>query len=280
MHKRIMNLQRAIHIGGANFSSWIRSPRTICMIVFACIFVWSDSLNAIELVSFHPTGLHWSEAVCWQLSQGADVLTLGVLFLITITELPNKTQFHNPMLMRSKRTTWLLGQVAYCLCMSLFFVGMIALMSSVSLRFQFAPGRGWSESLPISEGAMMEADALIRGKLREHFTPATAAMVSLVPLILFFFTMSLTVMVFTFLNAPVVGSLLYMFLLLAQQVIQVELIPWIRTPMRYATLANILGRDPATSLSRVGESILVYAGVLTLLNTALFTKVKRMDLFY
>jgi hypothetical protein len=220
----------------------------------------------------------WRESCYYFLSIGFNISYTGILYLVMICELPIRTGYHNMSLMRSSRSKWVVSQILYCAWMALAMVLLLAVFSALFLLPLANGETGWSETQAVLDGYVGEGETLVSGYIRAHFTPLTASLLACVPLFLFFFTMTLVVFLCTFLGAPTLGVLVYVFLLMAQVVLYVEFFPWLRLPTQYAALQIILGvRDEGFRIARM---FLVYGIVDGLLIAALLLRGKKADLLF
>jgi len=263
----------------ANLNTWLHSPRTLFMLFFIVALCYMQAGGFAITQSRLPYTMSWAESCFYVLSVGVNIPLSSILFLVTINELPQRISFQSTSLIRSSRMKWLWGQILYCLAMALMMVLLIAIFVSIFM-LPSAPthGAGWSETKAITDGYINEKTALVPVYVREHFTPLTGSLLACVPLILFWFTMSLVVLGCSLMGIPLLGVLTYVFLLMANVIIYVEFFPWLSVPVQYATLRVMLFSSDVEQ--RMLKTLMIYLVTDGALIAGMVCRVKKNDLCY
>lgn len=262
----------------ANFHSWLRSPRTLLLLLLIPALCYLQVEGFKMTQSRLPYTMTWGESCFYVLSAGVNISVSSILYLITISELPQRISFQAACLIRSTRTQWIMGQILYCLMMALLLVAFVALCMPLFMLGAAPMGSGWSETQAIADGYINEGTALVPVFAREHFTPFTGYLLACIPLMLFWFTMSMVVLCCSLMDVPLLGVYLYVFLLVANIIVYLEFFPWLSLPVQYATLRVLLtSRDIPRKLI---TTLLLYLTINGALIGGMLRRVKRTDLCY
>ncbi len=268
-----------ITMARANLNSWLHSPRTLFMLFFIVALCYIQARGFALTQSHLPYTMNWAESRFYVLSVGVNIPLSSILFLATINELPQRISFQSKSLIRSSRTKWIWGQIMYCLMMSLMMVLLIYVFVSLfMLTAASTHGGGWSETKAILDGYVNEKAALVPVYVREHFTPLTGSVLACIPLVFFWFTMSLVVLGCSLMGVPLLGVLTYVFLLMANVIIYVEFFPWLSVPVQYATLRVMLLSSNVEQ--RMLKTLMLYLATDGMLIAGMVWRVKKSDLCY
>lgn len=279
--KSLFQWRKACEIAGMHLRVWLKSYKTLMMLLFIAAFVHNDAWQILSEGRIAGQELHAVEAICYYFSRFISTYTYGLLFLIAFQELPPRSSHQNHILMRASRSVWMRGQVIYCLGMAVFLGLFVAAVSFVVFGLYFPFGQGWSEELAIAKGGLLESEAKILPLLRKRFTPFSGLLLSLVPFCLFYAMLSLIQLMFSIKGKPEAGSVAYLVILLFGQIFYLEALHIDWRPGKYGTLAGIFGyAPPEQSAPRLMEAVLFYSVAFSLLFTSVFRTAGRMDLRY
>lgn len=267
-----------ITIARANFNTWLHSPRTLFMMFFILALCYMQATGFQMIQSRLPYTMHWGESCFYELSVGVNISMSSILFLVTIHELPQRISFQTASLIRSTRMKWLLAQILYCLAMAFMMILLVAVFLSIFLLATVPTGGGWSETQALIDGQISEDMALVPQYVRENFTPLAASILACVPLLFFWFTMALVVLLCSLIGLPLLGILLYVFLLMANIIIYVEFFPWLAVPVQYATLRVFFtARDVKLYMLK---ALLIYLVTDAALIAGMILRTKKNDLCF
>lgn len=264
----------------ANLNSWLHSPRTLIMALFVLALCYMQAAGFAMTLERLPYTMNWAESSVYVLSNGVNMSVSGILYLVMISELPQKTAFQTASLVRSTRMRWLVGQICYCFMMAFVMLLIVAVCVSIFLLPVAPQGTGWTETQAIAQGYTNEDMVLIPEFIRTNLEPFTAYLLACVPLLLFWFTMALVVLLCSLFGAPILGILLFVFLLMANIIVYVEFFPSLMVPVQFATLRAILFLERNAGWALLGKVLIGYLAIDAALIGAMLWRVRRTDLCY
>ena len=216
----LLRAQSAMILG--NFDSWLRSPRTILMLLFtvAASFLTVRSYGiGLRVQGFTMTA---AESLAYLLLTGfGNQFLASVTFLVMVSELPRRIPFQQYTLIRANRTRWISAQLLYCFLMVVFMIAFMTLVFMIFLLPVSSTGSGWSDTVRLAQGLEPE-QAYVPEWIRVHFSPIQALMLAIVPIFLFWFTMVLIILLFSLLGAPIIGLALYSTILFSSVIVLFE----------------------------------------------------------
>lgn len=198
----------------SDFLLWLEAPRTLwmlCAMFLLCILQvfggWRGQLlernmNLWELITYH-------------FYDGFNLMMSSSIFLLGCSEIPKRMSWQQQNLIRSSRRAWLLAYVGQCLLMVCFTLGMMVLTTWLFSIGHIEMGHGWSETERINRMEILISDSVISPYLLENTTPLQAAIMCVMPLFLFWFTMLLVILLFGLTSKPSLGLLLCAFSVLS-----------------------------------------------------------------
>ena len=264
----------------ANLDSWIRSHRTVFMVLFILATCYLLMNHYGLVIAEGGYALHYDEALFYQLYQGCRMPITSIFFLIMVSEIPRQICFQNYALIRGSRNRWLLAQILYCVGMVFFMFLLVLISTSLFLIPYASAGSGWSETALIENYTITEDYALIPAYIRDHFTPWAASLVAVLPMLMFWGTMTLVILFFALWGSPTTGLILYVFLIMANVTILYEAIPGLKLPIHYSTLAGILWQFQGEEKAGYQKVMAVHGIVDLLLITGMVWRVRHVDLVF
>lgn len=274
--------QGILSMATANFDSWMRSPRTLVMLLFIIAICYLQMCGYKMTLERTGYTMHFGETLFYEFNFGCNIQMTTTLFLIMVSELPRKISFQQYSLIRSSRWRWTMAQILYCLMMVVAMLLLILLFISLFALPLVTEGAGWSDTGRIEQGLIQPEEALIETYIRNQFSPLGAFMIALIPTFCFWLVMVLVILLFGLWGKPVFGVLVYAFIMLAHLTIYFEYFPIpISMPLHFATLRDLVtgceGQEIAELMKVIGGYVVFLAGlVITML-----ISVKRAELnFY
>ncbi len=272
----LLRAQGAMILG--NFDSWIRSPRTILMLLFTVTasFLTVRSYGiGLRANGFTMTA---TESLAFLLLTGFGKQFLAsVTFLVMVSELPRRIPFQQYTLIRASRTRWISAQLLYCFLMVVFMIVFMTLVFALFLLPVSSPGSGWSDTQRIAQGLEPEL-AYVPEWIRTNFSPIQALMIAIVPIFLFWFTMVLIILFFSLLGAPIIGLVLYSTILFSSVIVLFEDLPGFFMPMQYSTLLKMVYGYEDQFQARLLTVFGVYAALIGMLMAGIFVAAKHAEL--
>lgn len=273
--------QSIIAIACANFDSWIRSPRTVIMLLFVVSICYLQMCGYEMTLMETGYAVHLPETLFYEFNFGCNMPMTSILFLIMVSEIPQRSVYQQYTLIRSSRGKWLAAQLLYCLMMVLSMMLLILICIMIMALPLVSQGTGWSDTVRIASGQIQPNEALISEFIRHNFTPVQALLLANVPIFCFWFSMVLVILLCSLCGAPVAGVMAYAVLLVANVTILFEVFPFqMVLPMHYATLRSIVAGADGEELSTLVKVITVYMAVTTSLVLAMIAKVRHAELHF
>ena len=262
-------------------SDWLYSPRTIimCLMIVALGFINAKSFDKI-LQDYSLTS-HLEEAIFIYLSSGfGNLIIISMYFLIMVSEIPRRIPVQLNMLIRTNRMKWLKSQLIFCVLVVLLMIMLLTTISVLLTLPYLTPGGGWS--MHSSNPDLIWVPDYVPDYIRV-ISPTYANVLSIAVLFAFWFTMILTILLFSLSGKPNGGLILYVSVLVLAVSLLWEHTPiWIRMmiPTNYATLSNISKAFPEKELQAALIALIVYVLIDVLLVGVMMIIVRQMDLSF
>lgn len=264
----------------AHFSAWLHSPRTIIMGIVILCFTYMHARSFEYTLSLRNYTAHLGETVFNYLDSGFNVVMTSTFLLIMVSEIPKRISFQHAMLIRTSRRKWLLSQILFCVCVVLLMLILMTVFCTVLSLPHITPGSGWSDLERLAENPDYQYEIhLIRESILV-LSPFQACMCAAVVLFFFWFTMLLVILLFSLLGQPNAGLLIYMFILEFALTFRFEMVPHMRTPIHYATLAALSNQFEGREIASLPLVLGVYVGVDTVLISSMIVRISRTDLCF
>lgn len=267
------------NIAWANFDAWAHSPRTLIMMLFVlseCVMLMKG-LSQMMATYFMGTQMHLMEMLAFRMSEGCNLAIVSILLLVTINEIPRRISFQNYSMLRSSKKKWLTAQILYCLMMVVCMVFVIIVFMALCAVPYAAPGGGWSDMERIAAGEGDWSQTIVNSFLLKNFSPFQALLFCTIPLILFWFTMMLVILLCGLFGVSVFGVILYAFMLVSHVVFLIDGIGIFRFPSSYATFLNIVRGSEGNEIFRLLTVFGGYAIVIVVLVALMYWRVYHID---
>lgn len=271
--------QGVLSMALANFDSWLRSPRTILMLLFIAAICYLQMCGYEMKLTETGYTMHLGETLFYEFKFGCNMPMTTVLFLIMVSELPRRIAYQQYSLIRSSRCRWMAAQLLYCLMMVVAMIALIALFIALMALPLVTHGNGWSDAARIASGEIEPYEALISEFILNNYTPFTATLLAMIPVFCFWLTMVFVILMFGVWGSPVFGVLMYAFLMVANVTILFEAFPFqLILPIQYATLDNIISSYDGKEIQQFLKVMGVYAALIVSLVAVMMISVKRVEL--
>ena len=103
--------QGVLSMALANFDSWLRSPRTILMLLFIAAICYLQMCGYEMKLNETGYTMHLGETLFYEFKFGCNMPMTTVLFLIMGSELPRRIAYQQYSLIRSSRCRWMAAQL-------------------------------------------------------------------------------------------------------------------------------------------------------------------------
>lgn len=260
-------------LASCNLDSWLRTPRTIIMLIAAVLLCFVETQKIFRIYSFDGYSLNMLESIFLVAYTGFNILMSSMLFLVMISELPMQISFQHYSLVRVSRRKWLNGQVLYCLSMVLVFVLLLLVCAFVFCAQSASWQTGWS---PLIKGVVPGVYAVLSEFLVGNFSPLGALAAALLPVAGLWFTLSMFLLFTSLFGIAKLGLMTAAFALIVDYISIQNSLPF--SPMQYANLALIDGSGRFTE--SFYTMLIVYVVLNVLFYAAMCYRVKRMDLSF
>ncbi|MEA5014252.1 MAG: hypothetical protein VB099_06800 [Candidatus Limiplasma sp.] len=259
----------------ANLSSWLRSPRTIIMLIAIVLLCHIEISRSIPMLKNEDILLNWFEMPYKMLESGVNILMSSIIFFVMMSELPRQMNFQNNMLIRSSRKRWLTAQIFYSFL--LIFIVLVLLIACVLIFSlgQFPMDNQWSDTARIADGMPLDDSLMaIPTYVRERFTPLTSIVYASMPIIGFWLSMSMVILLCSLLGSQFIGVLICAFAMLAHFVGSYPL-PY---PIEFAIVQNM--NPDFVGPSMYWKTLGTYAVLNTILIGVMFFRIHKTDLVF
>ena len=212
MHNK---LKQILLIAWTNCVAWIRSPRILYVILIEAVFCFGTFYELRTALD----NLKWTinPFECFLFITSKQNLLTGTLFLIFISEIPPKGDFHCYQWIRTTRSRWVYGCVLYCCCMLLFMMLSLTIVSLVSSLGCLQWTISWTDNARIAKG-IPAGMAIIPEYIRSRYSPVGSYFAFMLLTGSYWLMLALIVLAFSFIRKPQYGLSVVMAL---------QLLPWI-----------------------------------------------------
>lgn len=148
-------IKQAFTVALLNFRQWKKNPRIIMTFVLAFVLCLLLTDKAIGFAYEYGTTMQIMEAFVWTFGDANSIMISSLLLILLFADMPFIGAFTPYYLSRTKRMTWLWGQVLYVvLAVLLYMLFVLVVTVLISMQVSFS-GNMWSET-----GAMLAYSGL------------------------------------------------------------------------------------------------------------------------
>lgn len=145
----MFKVRQIFYIVCSNFRKWHKNPQIILCFLLAFIFCYLLSDKVMQFAQEHGTYLQGTEAFIWTFGDSQSVLAISILLLLLFSGVPNLSNEVPYFMIRTDRSVWMLGQIAYLILATFCFM-LFILASTVFLSASRAfPANLWSDTAAI-----------------------------------------------------------------------------------------------------------------------------------
>ena len=145
----MFKVRQIFYIVCSNFRKWHKNPQIILCFLLAFIFCYLLSDKVMQFAQEHGTYLQGTEAFIWTFGDSQSVLAISILLLLLFSGVPNLSNEVPYLMIRTDRSVWMLGQIAYLILAAFCFM-LFILASTVFLSASRAfPANLWSDTAAI-----------------------------------------------------------------------------------------------------------------------------------
>lgn len=139
-------LKQAFEIVGYNFRGWPKNPRVWLSfaLAFALCFLLSD--KAVAFAAEQETVLQLVESFVWTFGDANSILLVSLLLVLLFADMPFISAGTPFLLVRTKRSVWLLGQILYIIFATFIFTFFVLLSTAALCAHNSFAGNMWSKT--------------------------------------------------------------------------------------------------------------------------------------
>ncbi len=187
-----------------NFEGLFYSKRTWVMLLSIALIAFKETHKNLTALVFEGQKIYLSESVFVMASFGFNILLSTMVFLVMLSEIPRKIAFQNYILMRTSKGKWLLSHIVYCLLLVVLYMSILIICTFLFSIQHTSVGSGFS---PILKGETMKNFIGIADISK--YTLFSATCKALLPVFLFWFTLSLSLLLCCLTNHFQLGMVVF-----------------------------------------------------------------------
>lgn len=277
-----------------NFLGFFKNPRIIITFLFSFILCFFLSDRAMMVAEYYESPMQAAEPFIWTFGDSVSILLCSLLLILLFMDLPKLSPFTPYMLVRTKKSRWLLSQFIYIFLATVLYMVYVLIITSLLCMKKTFVGNIWSKTAALLAYSSMGRELSVPStvKVMESTSPYECMLQIMILLILYALTLSflmLYVQMKKGKKAAMAAGLSYSlfgFLLnpnVLAKILQKEeyemyqvrrVIGWI-SPLNHATYGmHDFGYD---SLPSMGQSCLIFFLLLLLLVFLSFHTLKKYN---
>lgn len=277
-----------------NFLGFSKNPRVVVTFLFSFILCFFLSGKAMMVADYYDSPMQALEPFIWTFGDATSILLCSLLLILLFLDLPKLSPFTPYMLLRMKKWRWLLAQFFYIFLATVLYMFYVVLVTSLLCMQKTYTGNIWSKTAALLAYSTMGKDLSIPStvKVMESTSPLSCSFQIMALLVCYALTLTFLMLWFQMKlgkKAAIGAGLcysLYGFLLnpdvlakiLHKEEYEMFLVRrisgWI-SPLNHATYGmHDFGYDVLPS---IGQSIMVFLGILLLLAGLAFHTLKKYN---
>lgn len=175
-----------------NFLGFFKNPRVIITFLFSFILCFFLSDRAMMVADYYESPMQALEPFIWTFGDATAILLCSLLLILLFLDLPKLSQVTPYMLLRMKKSRWLLAQFFYILLVTVLYMVYVILVTSLLCMQKTYPGNIWSKTAALLAYSKMGKDLSIPStvKVMESTTPFSCSMQIMALLVCYALTLS------------------------------------------------------------------------------------------
>lgn len=137
---------QAFYVCAYNFRGWRKNPRIIITFLLTFILCFMLTDKVISLAQEYNTSMQMFEPFVWTFGDGGSILLMSLLLVLLFSDIPFITAGTPYCLMRTRRKTWIAGQVLYIITATLIFLVFVLISTMVLCMKNAFSGNIWSKT--------------------------------------------------------------------------------------------------------------------------------------
>lgn len=238
------SLRKAFVCAGWNLYSLRKNPRFYMSLLLGFLLCWLLTDKTMAISRTYMTNVQLLEPFVWCYADDDSILFSALVMMLMLSSFPRLDTPASYLIFRTTRLSWLLGQVATVLVLTLGYTLMILLSSMVMcIGCNVFAGNTWSETatmLSFSPASFEVALAVMR-KTVKLTTPYGCAVQIFLLLFLYVLLMSMLQLTCTVLKSRRTGVMVSLVINFAGYVLTPDrFMAWLQLPTEMQYYANLL----------------------------------------
>lgn len=170
-----------------SFQGFLKNPRIILTFLFTLILCFFLSDRAMLVAERYASSMQLAEPFIWTFGDATSILLSSLMLILLFMDLPKLNPFTPYLLVRTKKSRWLLAQFLYIFLATALYMGYIFLVTSLLCMKKTFFGNVWSKTAALlaysSMGKALSVPSTV--KVMESTTPY-GCMLQMITLLLFY----------------------------------------------------------------------------------------------
>ena len=181
-----------------NFLGFFKNPRVIITFLFSFILCFFLSDRAMMVADYYDSSMQALEPFIWTFGDADSILLCSLLLILLFLDLPKLSPFTPYMLLRMKKSRWLLAQFFYIFLVTVLYMAYVLLVTGILCMQKTYPGNIWSKTGALLAYSGMGRDLSVPStvKVMESTTPVSCSFQIMVLLICYALTLSFLMLLF------------------------------------------------------------------------------------
>ena len=181
-----------------NFLGILKNPRVIITFLFSFILCFFLSDRGMMVADYYDSSMQALEPFIWTFGDADSILLCSLLLILLFLDLPKLSPFTPYMLLRMKKSRWLLAQFFYIFLVTVLYMTYVLLVTGILCMQKTYPGNIWSKTAALLAYSGMGRDLSVPStvKVMESTTPVSCSFQIMVLLICYALTLSFLMLLF------------------------------------------------------------------------------------
>jgi hypothetical protein len=161
-----------------NFLGFYKNPRVVASFMFSFILCFFLSERAMMVADYYDSSMQALEPFIWTFGDATAILLCSLLLILLFLDLPKLSPFTPYMLLRMKKSRWLLAQFFYIFLVTVLYMLYVVLATSILCMQKTYAGNIWSKTAALLAYSNMGKDLSIPStvKVMESTSPLSCSM--------------------------------------------------------------------------------------------------------
>lgn len=181
-----------------NFLGFFKNPRVIITFLFSFILCFFLSSRAMMVADYYDSSMQALEPFIWTFGDADSILLCSLLLILLFLDLPKLSPFTPYMLLRMKKSRWLLAQFFYIFLVTVLYMAYVFLATGILCMQKTYPGDIWSRTAALLAYSGMGKDLSVPStvKVMESTTPVSCSLQIMALLVCYALTLSFLILFF------------------------------------------------------------------------------------